>query len=51
MKYIGLALVALGVAFLVFSLISFIESQNEFHSPIPLEKGVKIIIITPEKGS
>lgn len=50
MKYIGVTLIAIGLAFLVFSLISFIHSQNQFHSPIPFDKGVKVIIITPEKG-
>ncbi|HLD26565.1 MAG TPA: hypothetical protein VJB63_01240 [Patescibacteria group bacterium] len=50
MKYIGLILIALGLAFLTFSFISFINSQNQFHSPIPLDKGIKVIIITPEKG-
>lgn len=47
MKYIGVALIAIGLAFLIFSLISFINNQNQFHSPIPIDKGVKVIIVTP----
>lgn len=49
MKYIGLTLIVFGLAFLIFSLISFFSEKNIIHSPIPMNKGIKVIIITPEK--
>lgn len=49
MKKLGLILIAVGLALLTFVIISFFENQNQFHSPIPDEKGVKVIFITPTK--
>lgn len=49
MKKLGIILIAIGLALLTFVLITFLEDQNQFHSPIPEEKGVKVIFITPAK--
>ncbi len=49
MKQVGYALVAIGLALLVFVVCSFIQENNRFRSPIPEEKGVKVIFVTPSK--
>lgn len=49
MKYLGWFLIAAGLAFLAFSLYIFIKDKNRFHSPVPYNNEVKVIIITPSK--
>lgn len=49
MKQLGYILIAFGLALLVFVLYSFFEEKNQLHSPVPEEKGVKVIFITPTK--
>lgn len=49
MKYFGLILIAMGLAFLIFALYSFISRPDKLHSPVPTNNGVKVILITPEK--
>lgn len=49
MKKIGYLFIAFGLAFLVFAFYSFFQNKNRFHSPVPEEKGVKVIFITPNK--
>jgi hypothetical protein len=49
MKQFGYILIAIGLALLVFVLYSFFQNRNRLHSPIPEEKGVKVIFITPTK--
>lgn len=49
MKQLGYLLIAVGLALLVFVLYSFFQNKNRLHSPIPEEKGVKVIFITPTK--
>lgn len=47
MKNIGLVLIAIGVALLMFVSYNFIREKNKMASPIPEDKGVKVIFITP----
>lgn len=49
MKNIGLILIAVGLALLVFVGYNFIRERNRIASPIPEEEGVKVIFVTPTK--
>ncbi len=48
MKLIGALLITLGLALLIFIGISLLQSGNHLASPIPEEKGVKVIFVTPQ---
>ena len=48
-KTVGLVLVAIGLAFLVYVLYSWYQESNKMISPIPERKGVKVIYVTPSK--
>lgn len=49
MKRIGLVLIAVGLALLVFVLFNFLKDRNKVASPIPEDQGVKVIFVTPSK--
>lgn len=49
MKNIGLVLIAVGIALLMFVSYNFIKEKNKMASPIPEDKGVKVIFVTPSK--
>lgn len=49
MKFIGLILVAVGLALLLFVGYSYVKEKSKLHSPIPEERGVKVIFVTPTK--
>jgi len=49
MRYIGLILINIGIALMIFVGYNFIREKNRIKSPIPEEKGVKVIFITPTK--
>ncbi len=49
MKNIGLVLIAIGIALLMFVFYNFLAEKNKMASPIPEDKGVKVIFITPTK--
>jgi hypothetical protein len=49
MKRLGLVLIAIGLALLIFVIINFIKEKNKMASPIPEEEGVKVIFVTPGK--
>lgn len=49
MKNIGLVLIAVGIALLMFVSYNFIKEKNKMASPIPEDKGVKVIFVTPAK--
>lgn len=49
MKYIGLMLVIIGVTLLLFVFYNFLKDRNRLASPIPEEKGIKVIFVTPTK--
>ncbi len=47
MKRLGIVLIAIGIALLMFVLYNFIKEKNKMASPIPEDKGVKVIFVTP----
>lgn len=49
MKNVGLFLIAIGAALLIFVVYNFIKESSRTLSPIPEDKGVKVIFITPTK--
>lgn len=49
MKYLGLMLIGVGLALLLFVGYNFLRERNKITSPIPEEKGVKVIFVTPSK--
>jgi hypothetical protein len=49
MKSLGIVLIAIGVALLIFVGYNFIKEKNKMASPIPEDKGVRIIFVTPKK--
>lgn len=49
MKNIGLVLIAIGMALMIFVGVNFIKELNKVKSPVPVEEGVKVIFVTPTK--
>lgn len=49
MKNIGLVLIAIGIALLMFVSFNFLKERNKMASPIPEDKGVKVIFVTPAR--
>lgn len=49
MKIIGAIFIALGLALMVFLLFMYLGEKDKIVSPIPEEKGVKVIFVTPTK--
>ncbi|HLL61128.1 MAG TPA: hypothetical protein VK338_05395 [Candidatus Nitrosocosmicus sp.] len=49
MRRFGFILIAAGLALLVYFVLLLFQNDQTFHSPIPEEKGVKVIYITPSK--
>ncbi|GAB4218671.1 MAG: hypothetical protein Fur009_0670 [Candidatus Microgenomates bacterium] len=49
MKKLGIVLIAIGLALLIFVFINFLKEQNKIISPVPENQGVKVIFITPTK--
>ncbi len=47
MKSVGLVLIAMGIALLMFVSYNSIKEKNKMASPIPEDKGVKVIFVTP----
>jgi len=47
MKLIGLILISIGLALLLFVAYNFIQERNRLVSPLPEEEGVKVIFVTP----
>jgi len=48
MKNVGLILIAIGLALLVFVGYNFIKERGRIASPIPEDSGVKVIFVTPQ---
>jgi len=48
-KTIGLILIAFGLALIVLVIYNFLQEKNKILSPIPEEKGIKVIYISPAK--
>lgn len=49
MKKLGIVLVAVGLALLIFIGYNFVIERNSLKSPIPEEEGIKVIYVTPSK--
>ncbi|MBW7959886.1 hypothetical protein H3C65_00105 [Patescibacteria group bacterium] len=49
MKKVGIALIMIGLALLIFFFFNFIKEKNKIISPIPEEQGVKVIFVTPRQ--
>jgi len=49
MKKIGFALIIIGLVLLLFLFYNFVKEKNKIISPLPEEKGVKVIFISPAK--
>ncbi len=49
MRYFGLILIGVGLALFLFVGFNFLKEKNKIASPIPEEKGVKVIFVTPSK--
>jgi hypothetical protein len=49
MKRLGIVLIAIGIALLMFVFYNFIKEKNRLASPIPEDTGVKVIFVTPSK--
>jgi hypothetical protein len=47
MKNIGVVMIAIGLALMIFVAYNFVKGSNQLKSPIPEEKGVKVIFVTP----
>ena len=50
MKLIGALLIVVGLALLFFVIFNFVKERNRVVSPIPEEKGVKVIFVTPQSN-
>jgi len=49
MKRLGIVLIAIGIALLLFVSYNFVSQKNKITSPIPEDKGVRVIFVTPSK--
>lgn len=49
MKNIGLILIAIGLALFLFIFYNLLKERGKIVSPIPEERGVKVIFVTPPK--
>lgn len=45
MKAVGIVLVGMGIALLVFTLLSFLNQSREIISPVPESNSVKVILV------
>ncbi len=49
MRAIGVVLIGVGLALLLFTLFGFFYESGKIISPIPENKGVKVIFVSPTK--
>lgn len=49
MKLIGAVLISIGLALLFFVVFNYLKEKNRTVSPLPEDKGVKVIFVTPTK--
>lgn len=49
MKVLGLILFSIGIALLIFLIYSFLKEKSGLVSPVPEDKGIKVIFATPTK--
>ncbi len=48
MKIVGLVFVGMGIALLLFVGYTFLKEKGKIISPIPEEKGVRVIFVSPK---
>lgn len=49
MKTVGIILISIGVALILFIAYTFLREKNKMVSPIPEDTGIKVIFVTPTK--
>ncbi len=49
MKALGIILIGAGIALLVFTFINLFNDASSIASPIPENKGVRVIMVSPSK--
>jgi len=49
MKYLGILLTLIGLVLMVVVIFDYFRELNRVKSPIPDDKGIKVIFITPTK--
>lgn len=49
MKIVGLILIGLGIALLLYVGYSLVTKNNRLITPVPTNEGVKVIFVTPAK--
>lgn len=49
MKNLGFVFIAVGLALIVFVIMSLVQEKNKTLSPIPEKEGVKVIFVSPAK--
>lgn len=49
MRILGIILISIGLALLLFAGYNFLKGRNKIVSPIPEEQGVRVIFVTPTK--
>jgi hypothetical protein len=49
MRFLGFLLIAIGLGLIIYMGYSWWQGQGKLVSPIPDERGVKVIFITPSK--
>jgi hypothetical protein len=47
MKTLGVILIGLGLALLAYVGYNFIQNSGKIVSPVPVDRGVKVIFVTP----
>ncbi|MFA5136034.1 MAG: hypothetical protein WC489_01425 [Patescibacteria group bacterium] len=50
MRAVGIVFVGMGLALFLFSLFSFFSDSTQIISPVPENRGVRVIYITPLPG-
>jgi len=49
MKYLGILLTIVGLVLMIVVVFNYFRELNRVKSPIPDEKGIKVIFLTPTK--
>ncbi len=49
MKAVGIILISIGLALILFIAYTFLQEKNKVISPIPADTGIRVIFVTPTK--
>jgi glycopeptide antibiotics resistance protein len=49
MRTLGIILISIGIALILFIAYTFLREKNKVISPIPEDTGIKVIFVTPSK--